>query len=152
MNDEEKEHKAETHFRIVDSSVEDVCNEYELCCNNQIDRLSDLGGPLNLGKFGMFRSFFQTLIDKMRDKVINTRKGAMRSAFKAVGYKYFDEFIKPVPATIIFGDREYALQMKAVRKQKVTLEKSWKFWTDKIFDTSDNIEALQFIKEVDCLE
>ena len=93
-----------------------ICNEYERTTDEQTKQLAKYSGPLKLKKFGPFRKFLQNFIDKTRDKVRTSRRDAMISAFNAATKRYYDNFARPVPATIIFNTRQYKVSLKSCFK------------------------------------
>ena len=105
MNPTEKMNRTETTFEVIDKEVLEVCREYEHQTSEQSAALSDLGGPSSLGKFGMFRSSVQMLLDETRLKINHAKSDSMRSAFRAMLGNTFHDFESPVTATMILGKR-----------------------------------------------
>jgi len=112
-NDKEMVEKSETLYMVVDHTLLQVCNEYELQCSEQVNELSTLGGPINLKNFGLFRSFVQSLVDKTRYKVFDCRKQAMLGAFKAVTASVLPDFYGDLDLTVMFSKRKYKTQLKS---------------------------------------
>ena len=74
--------------------------------------LSQLGGPIALKKFGMFRTFVQTLVNNTRDKVCTCRRQAMLGAFRAITGDTLCEFTGIFDINVIFSKRKYKTQLK----------------------------------------
>jgi len=72
-----------------------------------MNELSTIGGPINLAKFGLFRSFVQTLITSTRINVCNSRRDAMLGAFRAFTSEAVCELPDPLDVTVMFSKRQY---------------------------------------------
>ena len=77
-----------------------MCDEFDYQCNAQIEDLQDLGGKINLERFGSFKDFAQNVITDTRRKVMNTRARAMKAAFQAVAGEYVHEVTQPLNVSI----------------------------------------------------
>ena len=92
--------KVSNVYKVTDHTLVEVTKEIEYLCSEQIKALSVLGGRTNLHRFGVLRPFVQTYLSSVRDNIHYTRKGAIRSAFKAMSGDYVREFNEPLKVKV----------------------------------------------------
>jgi len=71
----------------------------------------------------------------------------MLGAFKASTAESMVDFAGTFDLTLMFNKRQYKTHLKSQHRKRLSMDASWEFWNNRIFDTWHLVENLFFIKE-----